>query len=153
MSEIVRGRDLMVFFEDAAGGYHPLAYGRECALQLTTTRLTRATSETTGKWAQSLLQRRGWTVSASHLLTGETGAVDVEEGLTSGAPVRIRFTTAEGDGAGGRVAGATVPSGKPWTLEGDAIVTALQYAGSMGEAALMEMTLTGTGPLEKTEEA
>lgn len=148
MSNIIKGRDLMLFNADG----HSYAYATSHSFSMNA-ETADISSKDHGIWGASEISRYSWTISSENLYT-EDGYDEMFGAMMSGQPITVKFglkqtqTDMSLNVADGNVALPYWTAGNSY-YQGSALITSLTANANNGENATFSVELTGVGSISK----
>lgn len=148
MSQIIEGKDLMLFISDSVSGtYKSIGAATNCSIEVTMdTKETTTKDSASGHWATSTANKLSWSASSDNLFTttpdGE-GYDELYAAMVAREPIFVKFGQTTKSFAAGT--GWTVASS---SYQGSAYITALSLSAGSDDSASFSVSLTGIGELK-----
>ena len=146
-SNIVKGDELMLFYNDNA-----FAYATSHALSMSAETISTA-SKDHGFWGASEVGKLNWEITSENLYTDDDYDT-LYDLMNTAEPITVAFAKASNyDKNGLTYVGGDVAYWTPDTSyyrSGLAIISSLNVNANTGENATLSITLTGAGPLTKS---
>ena len=153
MSNIVRGKKLMLFVKAGSGDYKSCAFATNHTLSTSASTISVSHKDLgdsgNGKWDNQEIDTLSWTITTENLYAnvGEGYTFnDLWNFYTNGTELDIKFAVAA-DSTTGVPTGGWVPPVSGTVLSGKAIISSLDINAPVDDNASFSCTLTGRGAL------